>query len=223
MTQRLPAVNHWRGSKNYIRLQTVMLRSSRGPIWNPTRTSLPGTARCGTTFKGNAALKVGCGLGDDCEYMRAAGGVVTGFDISPTAIEWCKRRFPESIVAYSVCDLFNPPDDWIGRFDFVLESYTLQVLPNDLQRVAMETISKFVAADGTLLVICRARDESSSLGQMPWPLTRRDLSTFETCGLSLVECEEYDDHEIRPVHRIVQRIKRPNHAVNGSRRSGGGD
>ena len=107
----------------------------------------------GHDFLGQRCLKVGCGLGDDCEYLQAAGGVVTGFDISRTAIEWCKRRFPGSSVAYSVVDLFSPPEDWLGAFDFVLESYTLQVLPNELQRVAMEAISRFVAAEGTLLVI----------------------------------------------------------------------
>jgi SAM-dependent methyltransferase len=159
-------------------------------------------------LQGKRCLKVGCGLGDDCEYMQAKGGIVTGFDISPTAIEWCRRRFPESNVTYSVADLFNPPKDWLGSFDFVLESYTLQVLPHGLQKLAVETISEFVVAGGTLLVICRARDDSSPRGEMPWPLTRSELSTFESCGLSLVACDEYDDHETPPVHRIRATYKR---------------
>src|SRR5687767_2842505 len=43
---------------------------------------------------GRAALVVGCGLGDDAEELARRGFRVTAFDISATAIGWCRRRFP---------------------------------------------------------------------------------------------------------------------------------
>ena len=43
---------------------------------------------------GRRALKVGCGLGDDAEELARRGFLVTAFDVSPTAIEWCYTRFP---------------------------------------------------------------------------------------------------------------------------------
>lgn len=44
---------------------------------------------------GRKALKIGCGLGDDAEELFRRGFDTTAFDISPTAISWCRRRFSE--------------------------------------------------------------------------------------------------------------------------------
>lgn len=159
-------------------------------------------------FSGQRVLKIGCGLGDDCEYLQSAGGIVSGFDISRTAIEWCKRRFPGSGVEYSANDLFNVPKDWSGSFQFVLESYTLQVLPPDLRPRAMDAISGLVADGGTLLVICRARHETSPVGQMPWPITKQELLGFGERGLTLEKLEDYHDDETPPVHRFRAMYRR---------------
>ncbi len=162
----------------------------------------------GFNVSGKQCLKVGCGLGDDCEYLNAAGGIVTGFDISPTAIEWCQRRFKQSAVQYVVHDLFNTPQSWISQYNFVLESYTIQVLPPDLRSQATAAIANFVADDGLLLVICRARNESSPLEQMPWPLTQQELLAFGEKGLSLIKLEEFQDNESPPINRFRAAFKR---------------
>src|SRR5689334_6507239 len=54
---------------------------------------------------GRRALDVGCGLGDNAEALAAAGFRVTAFDISPSAIAWCRRRFPDSRVEYCTADV----------------------------------------------------------------------------------------------------------------------
>jgi hypothetical protein len=149
-----------------------------------------------------AALVVGCGLGDDAEYLSGQGFRVTAFDISPTAIDCCRRRFPESTVSYAVHDLFLPPTVWRRVFDFVLEAYTLQVLPERLRSAAIRQIGEFVATDGTLLVIARSRDECDDPGQMPWPLLRSELHAFNTIGLATVSFEDYVEEEVPPVRRF---------------------
>jgi SAM-dependent methyltransferase len=72
--------------------------------------------------KGRTALKIGCGYGDDAEFLAGLGFQVVAFDISPTAISEGKRRFPNSQVSYQVADLLKPPDTWFKSFNFVLES-----------------------------------------------------------------------------------------------------
>ena len=151
---------------------------------------------------GRSALVVGCGLGDDAEALASLGFRVTAFDISPTCIDWCRRRFPNSTVECSVADLFSPPSSWERTFDFVLESYTLQVLPSDIRPAAIRQITSFVAADGTLLVISRGRDETDDSGKMPWPLLRSDLAEFQNCGLNQVAFEDYIEAEEPPVRRF---------------------
>jgi len=165
-------------------------------------------AKNGLQGQGKRALKVGCGLGDDAERLAELGFEVTAFDVSPTAIDWCRKRFPESKVRYLVHDLFNPPQEWKRAFDFVLESYTLQVLPPDLWKRAIQCITGFVSPGGTLLVITRGRKPEESKGEMPWPLIRAELEGFKAKGLKEVSFEEYLDKEDPPVRRFRAEYRR---------------
>ncbi len=157
---------------------------------------------------GKRALKVGCGLGDDAEELLRRGFEVTAFDISPSAIEWCRRRFPHSRVRYLVQDLFQPPPEWKEKFDFVLESYTLQVLTEDHRKPAIERICSFLSPRGLLLVIARGRKPSDPPGEMPWPLLREELKEFESQGLRELSFEEYLDNEDPPVLRFRAEYRR---------------
>ncbi|MEP7340071.1 MAG: class I SAM-dependent methyltransferase [Acidobacteriota bacterium] len=152
--------------------------------------------------EGRRALVIGCGLGDDAEAVAARGFAVTSFDISPQAIAWCKQRFPNSQVNYVVADLLAPPSEWQGTFDLVVEINTLQVLPEDLRQAAMKSTADFLAENGTLLVIARAREPEEDRGAMPWPLTRAELAEFETLGLAQVHFEEFFDDETPPARRF---------------------
>ncbi|NJK52020.1 MAG: class I SAM-dependent methyltransferase [Leptolyngbyaceae cyanobacterium SU_3_3] len=152
--------------------------------------------------KGKTALVVGCGYGDDAEFLAERGFHVVAFDISSTAISECKRRFLNSQVSYQVVDLLNPPNTWFQSFDFVLESYTLQALAPELRSAAISKISSFIAPSGQVLVIARGREESDDPGKMPYPLTKPDLEQFECLGLSSQLFEDYYDSETPPVRRF---------------------
>jgi hypothetical protein len=155
-----------------------------------------GTAGCGL------AIDIGSGLGDNAEELVRRGFKTTAFDISESAIAWSRRRFPQSSVSYVVADLFSAPTEWKARFDFVLESYTLQVLPQTLRAEAVRCIASFVAAGGTLCALARGRESSEPEGKMPWPLTKDELSLFEDQGLKKLSFEDYLDREDPPVRRF---------------------
>ena len=150
-----------------------------------------------------SVLTVGCGLGDDAEELARRGLQVTAFDISPTAVDWCRRRFPTSGVRYAVADLLAPPPVWAGAFDLVVESYTLQVLPAGLLPQAMSSLASFLRSDGELLVICRGRSPEDPAGEMPWPLTRPGLARVaDAAGLREHGFDDYLDAESPPVRRF---------------------
>jgi SAM-dependent methyltransferase len=128
---------------------------------------------------GRSALVVGCGYGYDAELLAARGFAVTAFDVAPSAIEGARSRHPDSPVRYVTADLFDLPEDWIGRYEFVLESQTVQALPDPPRSAAITAVRSTLAPGGTLLVLAFARqDDGPEPDGPPWPLLRRDIDAF---------------------------------------------
>lgn len=166
---------------------------------------------------GRTALVVGCGLGDDAKFLDDLGFKVTAFDISPTAIEWAKRLHADTDIKFEVADLFEPPNDWTAAtappataggtdksgFDFVLEVYTIQPLPMEMRERVIDSIAAFVADNGELVIVTRGREDDEEPVQLPWPLSSRDLSRFETHGLQQTEFRIFDGDESTPEPRWV--------------------
>ena len=155
---------------------------------------------------GKSALTVGSGLGDDAEQLAAWGFRTTAFDISQTAIRTSRKRFPTTKVEYIAANLLDPPSNWRRAFHFVFEANTLQVLPAAFRLRAIENIAGFLCSGGLLLVIARAREPSDPEGQMPWPLTRAELSAFTTAGLEELSFEDFLDLE-DPAEPAVRRFR----------------
>jgi SAM-dependent methyltransferase len=148
-----------------------------------------------TNLQGNNrnALVVGCGLGDDAKYLQNLGFKVTAFDISETAINWAKRLNPD--INFQVADLFASPKDWNQAFDFVLEVYTIQPLPIEIRPKVIDEIAKFVKKDGKIVVVTRGREDDEIPLELPWALSKKDLSQFEKNGLKQTYFEEMIDED----------------------------
>ena len=138
----------------------------------------------GLKGNGRTALVVGCGLGEDAKYLHALGFKVTAFVISPTAIEWAKKLYGEADIEFVAADLFAPPKEWAGGFDFVLEIYTIQPLPIEMRPDVIDAIAAFVAKNGKLVVVTRGCEDDVEPDVLPWPMSRRDLSRFTENGLT---------------------------------------
>ncbi len=152
---------------------------------------------------GKRALVIGSGFGDDAEQLAAWGFKTTGFDVSKTAIDAAKKRFPQSQVEYVVADMFDPPAAWIRAFDFVLEIYTVQSFPAEVRPKAIAAVSQFVAPGGLLLVIARGRADDEPEGQgPPWPLARGEFNGFLREGLKEESFEDYAEPEPPWVRRF---------------------
>jgi SAM-dependent methyltransferase len=155
--------------------------------------------RRGLAGVGKRAVVVGCGLGEDAEFIAGLGYRTVAFDISPTAIASALRRFPDSAVEYRVANLLDPPPEWYRAFDLVVESLTLQALSDPPRRDAIARVGDLVAAGGTLVVIARARDDGEVVDGPPWALTRAEIDALGQTGLEPVRIEDMRDEALRGV------------------------
>ncbi len=165
---------------------------------------------------GRRALVVGCGLGRDAEYVAALGFDTVAFDISATAIQVVRDRFPDSTVRYLTADLLDPPAAWHQAFDLVVESQTVQALPDPPRREAIANVAGLVGPGGTLLVIAAAHDPAGDGPDRPdgpdqgppWPLTRAEIDAFATGGVAAVRVESGPDPEQPTVRRWCAEFRR---------------
>jgi SAM-dependent methyltransferase len=144
---------------------------------------------------GRRALVVGCGLGDDAEYLSRFGYDTVAFDVSESAVRLAKERFPGSTVDYRAADLLVPPAEWRQAFDLVVEVMTVQALPEHLHAPAIASVTGFVRPGGTLLVIASAREEGGPVFAPPWPLTPSEIASFASDGLVEDRIEDLRDPE----------------------------
>lgn len=151
---------------------------------------------------GKKAVVVGCGLGDDSEELAHYNFEVTAFDLSPKAIEWAKKIHPDSKVDYRVEDLFNLPGEFKGKFDFVLEVYTVQALPVSLREKAIRAIAELAAPNGELLFVGRGADEGETTETPPFPLRKSELNKFVELGFTEIEFEDFYDQKDPPERRF---------------------
>jgi len=157
---------------------------------------------------GAQAITIGCGLGDDAETLSQHGFQVTAFDISSSAINMCRQRYPNSRVDYLVADLFNHPAKWLRRFDFVYECNTIQILKGPDRERAVNAIANLLAPKGEILVSCRSRNPGEQMDVFPLALDREEIDGFQRAGLTEKRFVSYDDDQNPPVPHFFAVYKR---------------
>jgi len=159
---------------------------------------------------GQRAIVVGCGLGRDAEFIAACGFDTFAFDVSETAIQMARERHVGSVVHYDTADLFALPRGWFSWFDLVVESLTIQSLPEAARGQAITNVGGLMAPGGTLIVIAFARDDAAgSEPGPPWPLRRSEVVAFATGDTRIVRIEQIPDADEPAVHRWRAEFVRP--------------
>ncbi|MBA2553932.1 MAG: methyltransferase domain-containing protein [Geodermatophilaceae bacterium] len=159
---------------------------------------------------GRRALVVGCGLGDDAEYVFRLGFETVAFDVADSAVYAARQRFPASRVDYLSADLLSPPHSWRHAFDLVVEILTVQSLPRTVRQRATANVGLQVAAGGTLVVVASAlADHDDPRHGPPWPLTRAEIEAFASDGLEPVSVEDVHTVDRPGAGRWLAEFRRP--------------
>ena len=119
-----------------------------------------------------------------------------------------KKLHADTNIKFYVADLFETPQEWQKAFEFVLEVYTIQPLPLEIRESVIDAIAEFVAEKGKLVVVTRGRKNDEIPPELPWALSRKDLSRFETNGLKQINFEEMFGDEDEPIKRFVVEYER---------------
>jgi cyclopropane fatty-acyl-phospholipid synthase-like methyltransferase len=102
--------------------------------------------------KGALVLDIGCGTGSTLIKGLEKGWEITGVDVSPSAIEQCRKRLDERGLA---CDLIT--SDLIDleikekKFDLILCHYVLGALSEEKRRLASLKIMEMLSEGGSIL------------------------------------------------------------------------
>jgi SAM-dependent methyltransferase len=164
-------------------------------------------------LKGKKVLCLGCGTGEECEYLNSLGAEVIGVDISKGLINYAKKSYPN--LDFKVMDM-EKLDFETETFDFVYSSLVMHYL--DSWKNTLEGINKILKKDGTFLFSThhpalwgadrtRTDDERTSL------LGYKKNYKKETCEilgdyLSTKEIEDvwFNDFEVSYFHRSLESI-----------------
>jgi hypothetical protein len=174
---------------------------------NPMLVSWLNAEAAGRVRPGARAVVVGCGLGDDVVELVNRGYDVTGFDLSPAAIDWARKRFPDLANCFCTGDVLNIPSRFRHRFDLVVEISTIQSVEPALRERMAEGISQLACPRGLILTIARGRDEGELLEHVqgpPYPLTPGELiGLFEARGWQPTRpIDDFFDDETPPKRRL---------------------
>jgi len=157
---------------------------------------------------GKRALVVGCGLGEDAELLDELGYDVVAFDVSKTAIRWCRERLPQTRVDYVVADVRCPPPNWIGRFGFVFDCDTISTLSRATRIHAVKQLSRCLVPQGTLLLIESQHNSWGPIQVEPWALTQSELNELQTDGLACESVETLADSGSESSHKFRLMFRR---------------
>lgn len=94
-------------------------------------------------------LDLGCGNGALCRYLRDAGCIVTGMDVSTPGIEVARKSYPD--IRFEVLGVYDdPPRDLLSAFDVVVSTEVVEHLyfPRELPR----QINRLLKPGGAALI-----------------------------------------------------------------------
>ena len=79
----------------------------------------------------------------------------------------------------------------------------------EMRSKVIDAIANFVAFGGKLVIVTRGREDDEKPVELPWALSRKDLSRFEANNLKQIYFEEmFGEDEDEPIPRFVIEYKK---------------
>lgn len=133
-----------------------------------------------------AVLVPGCGTGHDVRALASRGECeVTGLDLSATALRIARTHPPVGTECYAEGDLFALPEDWAGRFDWVVEHTCFCAIPPALRPDYVTAVSRALKPGGHYLALFFLTPDAPE--GPPHGATREEIAQLFDPGFQLLE------------------------------------
>ena len=103
-------------------------------------------------------LEIGCGEGRDAHFLLNRGYDLLATDISPAAVEFCRREAPEYTDSFQVMDCLDT--DCSDRFDFIYAIAVVHMLVPDADRSKFYRFIREHLTKSGIALICSMGDGS---------------------------------------------------------------
>lgn len=111
--------------------------------------------------KQHRSLEIGCGEGRDARFLLTNGYDVLATDVSPAAVECCRKQDPEHLDAYAVLDCLNCDTD--EKFDFIYAVAVVHMLVPQEDRDDFFRFYRNHLTDGGIGLVCSMGDGAEEM------------------------------------------------------------
>lgn len=108
---------------------------------------------------GPKMLEIGCGEGRDAGYLLSQGHDLLATDISPSAIDFCRKSYPQWAERFQVLDCIH--DRLAEKFDFIYAVAVIHMLVEDSHRNGFYAFLREQLAENGIALICTMGDGQS--------------------------------------------------------------
>ena len=106
--------------------------------------------------KSQRILEIGAGEGRDALGLLSDGYHLLASDVSPEAVEYCRRKMPQYAKSFTVLDAVEGMHD--GTYDFIYAVAVIHMLTADTDRAAFLAFIRNHLTDGGIALVCSMGD-----------------------------------------------------------------
>ncbi|WP_269526167.1 methyltransferase domain-containing protein [Coraliomargarita parva] len=120
----------------------------------------------------------GCGLGHDVRLLAGQGAKVLGMDIAPAAVERARRVPPVADERFEAADFLTLPDEYVGRFDWVIEHTCLCALDLSQRTEYVESVCRALKPGGYYLAVFYRMIPHDDGNGPPFPISEASIDAL---------------------------------------------
>lgn len=166
--------------------------------------------------KHGKVLELGCGEGSLSRLLASLGYIVTGIDISETAITWAKEKSSDFNIDYRCLDLTTPNLVLPYKYDIIIDGNCLHCIIDCDRQVFFSNIKQVLAPNGILFIssLCSQTNKNEittkdgyAYRHIPTPeniILELEYNHFEVLKVVVLEREHYNHINI---HARIKPLK----------------